>query len=240
MQPQINLSGMISTLGVFAIITLMVVAVFVAVIYSRKRGKKSVETAQQIGFTALDSIEPEVLQQLRELYQPTRLDRVSYVAKKVDGDEQIYLLDAFTSSRDNRSRNSGNVEYRNVVMISPRLNLPAFLLIQRMPKLGPLGGVLDDMITTGASMEGFQLYDNVPGDFDLRYMLYVAPGADVARAFTDAAFAQLAQTKGIVARGLGHALVFNTYDVHRGVTVNADGLVDHVNLARQVCGWLSQ
>jgi hypothetical protein len=232
----------LSIICIAAFIGLMLVALVFALVASRRQGKETQRLARQLGFMPPVGPDETFMQRVRELYRPTSVRRVSNLMKKVEGIGSLYIFDVMTSetARPYNSENSGTSETRNIAILSPYLDLPPFLLMQRMAAPGALGQALDNLIATGASWAGFSEYDLVPPDFNLRYALYVREDPRVERVFTSEALSALAQREHLVARGENDLLVVNNYDVRRGTNLDEQSFAAHVEEAKRVFEILSK
>ncbi|HWQ45847.1 MAG TPA: hypothetical protein VN376_03210 [Longilinea sp.] len=235
-------SNSLSPVCIVIFILVIVVAFIAAMIYSKKRGKSAASAAQQVGFVNESKPDIALMERLEEIFQPSKVNRVEYLGKRVEGDELIYIFDIMTSSPRyyQRQRSSGNSEYRTVAVISPHLNLPPFLLVGRVNAPAFVGNAINDMMDMGASMAGYTEVENIPPAFSLNYSLYVKEDVRNNAVFTDTVLTQIAQVPLMVARGMGDTLVFNTMDARRGIVMDANAIAAHVTKAIQLVRWLSR
>ncbi len=123
----------LSAICIVIFILVIVVAFIAAIVYSKKRGKGASTAAEQAGFTNLSKPDDALLERLKTIFQPSTVNKVEYLGKRVQGDELVYIFDIMTISPrySQRQHNSGNSEYRTIAVISPHLNLPPFILVGR-------------------------------------------------------------------------------------------------------------
>lgn len=220
----------------------LVVAVFLVVsaISAKNRKKKMLGMIGQLGFTSQPQPDADFTAALAALYAPSRVQKVSNLARKLFGDENYYLFDVTTLTPQTSSESAGSssTEYSNVGILSPHLNLPPFLLMQRMSAPGKLGGMIDNLLVFGAMNAGFHELKQVTTAFQLNYMLFIKDDARAAEVFTDQVLDRIAMLDHVIARGEGRLLVFNRFEVRNNGKLDENGLAQQVQLARQLCDML--
>lgn len=229
----------ISVIGIViiaAIILVVIIGAILMISQARKRTREATIQAQMLGFSVLQKPDRALQQRLKRLYRYSQQVRASDIATQTQGEAQIYICDI--SSKDT-SADADEIEYRSVVIISPRLSLPFFMLVCRMPKLGPLGDVINQLIAKRAGMVGMSEVEfNDSPEFTERYMLFSDNHAAVQTAFQERVRSRLAQTSNIIAHGEGDMLVFNSFDVRLGARTSANKLAEHLKQARRFYDWL--
>ncbi len=232
----------LSAICIVIFILVIVVAFIAAIVYSKKRGKGASTAAEQAGFTNLSKPDDALLERLKTIFQPSTVNKVEYLGKRVQGDELVYIFDIMTISPrySQRQHNSGNSEYRTIAVISPHLNLPPFILVGKMNAPAFVGNAFDALMDMGASMAGYTEVENIPPDFSLNYSLYVKEDVRNNSVFSDTALSQIAQVPLMVARGMDDTLVFNTFDARRGIVMDTNAISAHVAKAMQLVRWLSR
>lgn len=233
----IKSDSILSMLCIVGFIGFMVIALIVAFIYSRKRGKAAQECAQKLGFTILQSAPEPLTESLRFLFRNSNAYKLTNLSQKIDDRQQVYLFDIqFTNPRPNRhSRGSADTEYRAVSLISAGLNLPPFLLICRTQAPGFAGDLLDNLVAEGAARSGLKEWQLTPPNFSNQYMLFYSEEAQAqtSAVFSEEVLYKIAQIPRLVVRGERNILVFNSYDVRRGITLDENGLSNHIRQAVQ-------
>jgi hypothetical protein len=232
----------LSSVCIVIFILVLVVAFIAAIVYSKKRGKGASSAAEQAGFTSLSKPDDALMERLRVIFQPSTVNKVEYLGKRVQGDELVYIFDIMTISPrySQRQHNSGNSEYRTIAVISPHLNLPPFILVGKMNAPAFVGNAFDALMDMGASMAGYSEVENIPPDFSLTYSLYVKDDVRNNTVFSDTILSQIAQVPLMVARGMDDTLIFNTFDARRGIVMDSNAISAHVAKAMQLVRWLSR
>jgi hypothetical protein len=225
--------------GLFFLV--LIVLVIFAVLSNRKRKQKLQGLVSQLGFTPQAKEDLELSSALSMAYAPTSIQKINNLAGKVFGDERYYIFDITTISQSygNRNSSSSNVEYNNVAVLSPHLNLPAFMLMQHMSAPGKLGGMIDNLLVSAAMSAGFHELQDVTTAFHLNYMLFVKDDARARLVFTDKVLDRIAMLDGAIARGDGRLLIFNRFNLRNNGKLDEMILAQQVDLARQMCGWLT-
>jgi len=227
------------TVGMVVCAGLLIVGGIVFVVWSsRRRKRQSAEQARQLGFQLLTNPDADLVGRVERALRPATAVRLSNVARKVVGDVWVYLFDV--SYRGGGRSDSLQQEYCCVAVISPRAALAPFLLVPRLPQLGPLGDSLNDLYRIGAKMAGMREVSGGPLGFADRYLLFSGDAAPGEVGISDRTLVLLGQAQKYVARGCGDLLVFNDADIRRGATVTREILAEHVRKALQLAEWLQE
>jgi hypothetical protein len=235
-----NGNGMFALICIGGFFLLVGIVILLSALQSQKRKRDFAATIAQLGFQPLPQGDAVLLGLLQNLYAPARVNRVRNLAARREGDETYYLLDiTYTSPRTSyNSSSSMTTENNNAVIISPHLDLPPFILMNRIKAPGALAGMADSVLIYAAGAAGFTEYKEVPTVFDMNYMLFVKEDPRVKTAFTDELLSQIGLLDGVVGRGYGQLLLLNRFDLRGSSKLDALKLTEQVNLLRQVTGWL--
>lgn len=235
-----NDNGLIALIcvGFFAIV--VVVLLVLSGISTKKRRQALAGVISQTGFTPQAQPDADFMAALAALYAPSKIAKVSNLARKLFGDENYYLFDvtSITPSYSSNSTSSSNVEYSNVGILSPHLDLPPFMLMMRVAAPGRLGGMLDNLLVMGAANNGFHELTGVTTAFQINYMLFVKDDVSAREVFTDPVLDRIALLDRVVARGEGRLLIFNRFEVRTSGKLDANGMAQQVTTARQLCDLL--
>jgi len=228
-------------IGAFIFIFAFVVLFAYALIYSNQRRKRLLRFASQMGFTVIKKDE-QLLRQLQPLYFPSRLLRISNLAKKKFQDGQIYLFDALSSDagKSNHGEETHSSEFGNIAILSPRLNLPSFFLLAHIPGPGALMTLVENWMAETVERAGFSEVDTIPPDFSLQYRLFAKEDLRCEEVFSEKTLSAIARTGQIIARGSGNALVFNRLPISRGEKLDMNGLADHIQQAMRLFNTLQE
>lgn len=239
--PTNNGNGLVTLICVGGFFLVIFVIILLAVIQGRKRKGAFGATAAQLGFQAQSQADSEFLARLQMLYDPAQVKKVSNLAVKLVGDERYFLFDITYLSPRMSYDNSGSsitTEYNNAAILSPHLDLPPFILMNRIKAPGALAGMADGVLSYAASAAGFREYKEVPTVFEMNYMLFIKDDPRVATAFSDQLLNQLGLLDGVVGRGEGQLLVLNRYDLRGSNKLDAVKMAEQVALLKQVTDWL--
>jgi len=239
--PANNDNGLITLICVGGFFLVILILLLLAMIQGRKRKTAFGATMTQLGFQAQPQADAEFLGHLQRLFAPSQVKKVSNLAVKLVGDERYFLFDiTYTSPRMSYddSGSSINTEYNNVAVLSPHLDLPPFILMNRIKAPGALAGMADGVLSYAATAAGFTEFKEVPTVFQMNYMLFVKEDPRLATAFTDQLLGQLGLLDGVVARGLNQLLVLNRFDLRGSSKLDSVKLADQVTLLRQMTDWL--
>jgi hypothetical protein len=232
-------SGQFSLLCFGAFFLLFFVVLVFAVISSANRKKTVIEAARLSGFTPDANPDPAFVEELKNVFAPSRLIRVKNAFKRSFGDETLYLFDSFIeNTSSNRSEHETALEPGNLAVFSPHLNLPRFYMVSRLPLPGFLGPMMNNLLESEIARMGFTNYQNVPPDFDAKYSLYIDDETRAEQVFKESTLLRLAQMEQLNLRGQGRILVLNRKDLGQGSTFDAARLAGFVGQARAVCDLL--
>jgi hypothetical protein len=233
-------NGMITLICVGGFIVVVCFFLLLSAFQARKRKNGFTAAIGQLGFAAQTQPDPELAAGLQRLFEPAKVNSLKNVAVKLMGDENYYLFDiTYTSPQySNHSSSSVNTEFNNVAILSPHLDLPPFILLNRMKIPGALAGLADSVLIYGAASAGFSEYKQVPPVFQMNYMLFVKDDPRVATAFTDELLNRIGLLDNIVGRGEDRLLMLNRFDFRASSKLDVNKLSDQVNLLRQFTDWL--
>lgn len=234
-------NGLIALICVGGFFLVFLIILVLSVIQKQKRKAAFGIVVTQLGFRAQPQADAEFLSHLQKLYEPAQVKKVSNVAVKLVGDERYFLFDiTYTSTRmsSNDSEPSINTENNNVAVLSPYLDLPPFILMNRIKAPGALAGMADGVLSYAASAAGFREYKEVPTVFEMNYMLFIKDDPRLETAFSDQLLNQLGLLDGVVGRGLDKLLVLNRFDLRGSNKLDAVKMAEQVTLLRQVTDWL--
>ncbi len=234
-------AGQVSMLCIGFFVLVFVVLMVVSIVSARKRKQQVSAAATHLGFSPLAEADPELLSRLSSLYRPYPLRKVSNVFRKPFGNETYYIFDCQT---DNPSRNTdvettSSNEFGNVGIVSPALDLPAFMLMPRFPAM-PMGlsGMLENLLSLAAINAGLSEYTLVTPAFSARYMLFVKEDARVEKVFTNEVQDWIARQEQLVARGENDFLLYNRYNLRLKNNKEVRQFSELVDGARQLCDFL--
>jgi len=239
-----NDNGMIALICVGGFMLVICLILLLSAFQTRKRRKGFAEAAARLGFAAQAKADVELLGKVQEVFQRSRVTKVSNVAAKLVGDEHYYLFDvsytspSFSSSPSTSHSSSSTTEYNNVGVLSPHLDLPPFALLSRTKAPGALAGIADNFFAMAAASAGLKEYREVPTVFQMNYMLFVNDDPRVKDAFTDTLLTQIGMMEGVLARGSGQLLVVNNSNLRTTGKLDEGKLLEQVNLARQLTDML--
>jgi hypothetical protein len=235
-----NDNGMIALLCVGGFFVIICFFLLLSAFQAQKRKKGFTAAVAQLGFTPQPQADADLLSQLGQLYAPAKVNKVKNTAVRLLGDEKTYLFDiTYTSPRYSSSSSSSmTTEFNNVAVYSPHLDLPPFILMNKMKMPGALEGMAEGVLTYAAANAGFKEYTDAPTVFQMNYMLFVKDDPHTSTAFTDELLNRIGLLDGIVARGEDHLLVINRFDLRGSSKLDEVKLSEMVTLARQFCDWL--
>jgi hypothetical protein len=231
-----NDNGMIALICVGGFMLVICLILLLSAFQAGKRRKGFAEAASRLGFTAQPKADVELLAKLQSVYIKAKVNKVTNVASKLVGDERYYIFDvSYTSMAFSSNQSSSSTtEYNNVGVISPHLDLPPFILLNRMKAPGALAGIADSMLTMGAASAGFTEFTEVPTVFQMNYMLFGSDNALLRDTFTDTLLNKIGMMDNVIARGGGQVLIINRFDLRSLSKLDEGKLSEQVNLARQM------
>lgn len=226
----------------FVLFTLAcVVIVIAATLQTRKRKKEALEQAQQLGFTILPKPDSDFIKRVEGLFPPRASVTISNVARRIQGELTLYLLDIRVKNQGNGKDNSVD-ENGTLTLISPRLNLPPFLLVGRplqIEQLGMVSSLFNQLFSRVGDWYGYKpLSYNLDSEFDRRYILFTNDEAAVRALFTDRLVEHLAQTTGYLVRAKKDMLLFGAYSMQPQASPTLTITTERINQARQLYEWI--
>lgn len=232
---------LISVLCIGLFLLVFVVLIVVAIVSASKRKQQVSDAASHLGFSPLAEADPELLSRLTALYRPYPVRKVSNAFRKPFGNETYYIFDCQTdnpSSNTDVETTSSN-EFGNIGILSPYLDLPAFMLMPRFPAM-PMGlsGMLENLLSLAALNAGLNEYTLVTPAFSGKYMLFVKEDARVEKVFTNEVQDWIARQEQLVARGENDFLLYNRYNLRLKNNKEVRQLSDLMDGARQLCDFL--
>ncbi len=234
-------NALIALICVGGFFLVFLILMLLSVIQKRKRKTALGTIVTQLGFQVQPRADAEFLRHLQKLYEPSQVKKVSNVAVKLVGDEWYFLFDiTYTSPRMSSSDSypSISTENNNVAVLSPHLDLPPFILMNRIMAPDVLGGIPDRVLSYTATAAGFREYKEVPAVFEMNYKLFIKDDPRLATAFPDQLLNQLGLLDNVVGRGLDKLLVLNRYDLRGSDKLDAVKMAEQVALLKQVTDWL--
>jgi hypothetical protein len=166
----------------------LLVAGFVAVAVRAYRASQSefLAAVRDLGFTPAGAV-PDLEARLVSLYTPPARTgnsspdfKVEKVFRKRTGEGEMFVFDLVDTSGDGSTR----TEQQAVAVVSPRLDLPAFVVMPRIDSSSVLAPVTNRMLSWVASTYGTPV--ELPGDpaFSKHYLVS-ARDPDAVRRFLD-------------------------------------------------------
>jgi hypothetical protein len=223
---------------------LMFVFVWVGTwVQKRRRSRQALEQARQLGFTLLPLPDPAFANRMRCAYPPSANVRVSNAAFHRQNELLIYLCDVTTTHRGENRRSQPAAEQGVVVLVSPLLNLPPFLLISRPAALESIG-LVANMVELVLKQVGLaygyrQVSFNIDSEFDHRYLLFTNNEEPVKTFFNDSLVSLLAQTSGYVVRASGDTLLLGTINLGQPKNnPNINQISERIDQAHQLYAWI--
>ena len=208
-----------------------------AIWFARERNRANAEQAKALGFKLLSRPDKTFRKRIEHLYRISDQVRISNVAMKRRGEEEIYLCDISLSSRND---DSGEMEYRTVCIISPHLDLPYFLLLYQFEQVYALAGKfmtpLLDKIVQSRGLEAIKFENE--SLFNEKYLLFSNNETKAKNIFSDTLIAKLSNTQNWVIRGEDDMFTFNRFEVRRGKVLTQAEINEQINLALQVFEWM--
>ena len=216
----------------------MTVIVVIMIIFARKRATADRALAEQLGFTPQAKIDPLLHSKVQALYRISGNTKLYNVSQKTTPDEMVYLCDI---SYESAHSDSGEVEYRTVCIVNPRLNLPSFLMMYQFDQVyGKMGNIINGLLDKAIGMTGLQEID-FPAHprFAAKYRVFSYQPESVKRIFSASLLDNLADTENWLVRAEGDCFCFNTYAMRRGNEITQEQLSRHIRDALQFSYWIS-
>jgi hypothetical protein len=224
--------------GVFFLVVVVLLLLSLGQTSRRRKGFAAAVTG--LGFAPQSKPDVELLARVQEVFQRSKVMKISNVAEKLFGDERYFIFDcmytspSYTSSPSTSHSSSSMTEYNNVAVISPHLDLPPFVILSRTKAPGALAGIADNVLAMAAASAGLREYSEVPTVFQMNYMLFINDETRARETFTDALLNQIGMMDGVIARGCGQCLVVNHFTLRTTGKWDSGKLSEQVALARQM------
>lgn len=229
-------SDSLSPFCIGAFFLLFAVLLIIGLRANAKRKKQVEALASQFYFTPLSTPPSDLMPALKSAFVPSDVTRVKNVYQHVYGDERVFLLDIY--SRSNSGNNEESVENSSLVTLSPHLDLPQFILYNRLQAPGKLGNLLGSIVETMMSRSMLKSFQDVPPEFDVKYALYTLDEAATSQTFTPEVLTRIAAMDGIYARGQGRILVVSSQSLRQGARLDAASFSTYLETARNLCDLL--
>ncbi|MCE1253757.1 MAG: hypothetical protein LWX83_09440 [Anaerolineae bacterium] len=223
---------------VLSCVLVMGLLTILAVWYSRKRNKANAEQALALGFKLQSRPDKNFRRRIEHLYRLSNKVQVANVAFRRMGETEVYLCDISVSGRE---ADSGETEYRSVCVISPRLNLPFFMLVYQFEQVYALAGkLITPLLEKMIEWRGLQSisFEDAPL-FNKKYQIFSNDEAKIRSIFSDTVLAKLSNTQEWIIRGEGDIFTFNRYEIRRGKPLTQVDINEQVNLAQQFLDWIT-
>jgi hypothetical protein len=185
----------------------------------RRRARQAAEQARRLGFSALPAPDPAFAARIRRVYAPSANARAANVAWRRRDELTIYLFDVATT-RGGRTHLHTSVEEDVLALVSPRVNLPPFLLVNRPAGMDQAGQLVNSRVDLALKQLGLthgyrQVFFNHSGRLDQRMLLFTNNEEVVKPFFSPALVSFLAQDNGYVLRAVGDMLIVGRFNFNR-------------------------
>lgn len=221
---------------VSAILLLFVLVVYGMITSARKETAAKAQMAAMLGFSPC-SPDPALLAQFLSLYPNRQLAHSEFknVFRKVFPDGEIYLFDLTDTSGSESTR----VENQAVAVLSPRLDLPPFMIYPLAGVQGWAAGLANRVMRFVAGKIGTPVeFPEVP-EFQSRYLLSSWDPVSARQFFEPQMIRQLAQTSLLSIDGSGSLFILASFDPTMR-KLDQQSLSNRVNQALEVFSILQQ
>lgn len=208
---------------------LMVILFIIGILYQRRLILQRRAQIETMGFSPVTHPDGALVERLRALYsfRQARDFRLESLYHRKAGERDIYLFSVDNSSGD------------SVAVISPRLRLPRFALLSRIPGSGALVGTANKMLAQGMAMIlPTQLsFPDQPG-FDQNFWVAAENEAETRAFFTPTLIRRVEDLTNMQLQAGGQILIYANHSVRVSrETLDPQPLKDLVATATRLAGW---
>jgi hypothetical protein len=215
----------------------MTVLTIIMVRYNRKRNQRDRLLAEALGFIFQNKPDQALIERIKRTYQTSQRVKVNHAFLKSTPMEQIYLCDV---SYYNMQADNGELDYRTVCLLSPRIDLPFFIMLYQFDQVyGPAGNMLNQILEKTLLVMGMtEVSFDLQPQFSKKYQVFGFDEKEIRKVFTHNLIQNLTGTENWLVRAEKDCICFNTYQMRRGETISMNELSEHIRHAQQFAQWI--